>query len=89
MEDYDTFFESVKQTFDDFSKRMNEDQMIWIPADSSSYALYSLVQDKNRIVDKLSPISMLKAVKNPTEIQGMKDAQVCIYDYYYVTFFIV
>ena len=41
----------------------------------SSYALYSMVPKKRR-VSILSPLQLLKAVKNETETQGMKNAHV-------------
>lgn len=46
---------------------------IWI-SDKSSCAMASLVPKHNRVTG-LSPIQMLKAVKNETELQGMRNAQ--------------
>lgn len=46
----------------------------WV-SDRSSQALASLFKDHQRLT-ALTPIAALKAVKNPTEIQGMKEAHV-------------
>ena len=46
-------------------------------SNKSSYDLTSLVP-KQRRVSGLSPIQMLKAVKNEIELQGMRNAQVCL-----------
>ena len=42
----------------------------------SSYALCCLVP-KARRVSALSPLQLLKAVKNDTEAQGMRNSHVC------------
>ncbi|XP_067122415.1 LOW QUALITY PROTEIN: uncharacterized protein [Centruroides vittatus] len=41
----------------------------------SSYAIYNLIPKEKRIV-KESPVLLMKTVKNPTEIQGMKNAHI-------------
>lgn len=51
----------------------NPQWKIWI-SNKSSYHLTSLVP-KERRVSGLSPIQMLKAIKNETELQGMRNAQ--------------
>lgn len=42
--------------------------------DSTNYALFSLIPDSVRIIRSASPICMLKAIKNETEIQGFRAA---------------
>lgn len=44
-------------------------------SDSSSYALVNLVPDGRR-VSEISPIQLMKAVKNNVEIEGMKRAHI-------------
>ncbi|XP_071447927.1 xaa-Pro aminopeptidase 1 [Hetaerina americana] len=47
---------------------------IWI-GNNSSYGLTALVPEKQRIVE-ITPIALMKAVKNPVEIQGLTNAHV-------------
>ena len=49
---------------------------VWVSG-QASHALCSLVPMPNR-KDALSPLQLLKAVKNETEIKGMKNAHVCV-----------
>jgi hypothetical protein len=55
----------------------HQDGKIWVSPDSS-YALSAIIPDKLR-VGELTPIPVMKAIKNPVEIQGMNFiAQLCL-----------
>lgn len=51
-----------------------QDGKIWVSPDSS-YALSAAIPDKLR-VGELTPIPVMKAIKNPVEIQGMINAHI-------------
>lgn len=44
--------------------------------DGSSHAVVSAIPSQNRVMASNSPASLMKAVKNPSEIKGMKEANV-------------
>lgn len=52
----------------------NIDGFVWF-SENSSYALTSLVPSKH-LLTELTPIALMKAVKNETEIKGMRNAHV-------------
>ena len=39
-----------------------------------NYAIVSYLDDTNRVIDKMNPTVLAKAMKNPTEIENMKEA---------------
>ena len=47
---------------------------VWL-SKLSNYALYSLVPE-DRIFDDVSPVQLMKLIKNPTEIKGMKNCHI-------------
>jgi Xaa-Pro aminopeptidase len=47
----------------------------WIDPNYTNYAIYQSLGASKKI-EKQSPIQMLKAVKNPVEIQGVKNAHI-------------
>ncbi|MPC27249.1 Xaa-Pro aminopeptidase 2 [Portunus trituberculatus] len=47
----------------------------WSYSDGASYAIYSAVPEDKRLV-AVSPVLLMKARKNPTEVQGMKASHV-------------
>ncbi|XP_022902257.1 xaa-Pro aminopeptidase ApepP [Onthophagus taurus] len=47
---------------------------VWF-SEQASYALTSLIPTKN-LLTELTPISTMKAIKNPVEIEGMKNAHI-------------
>ena len=53
-----------------------EEGKVWVSG-QASHALCSLVPTSRR-KDALSPLQLLKAIKNKTEIKGMKNAHVCV-----------
>ncbi|KRT78593.1 Peptidase [Oryctes borbonicus] len=52
----------------------NMEGFAWF-SENSAYALTNLVQSKH-LLTEITPIALMKAVKNPTEIRGMKNAHV-------------
>lgn len=52
----------------------NVDGHIWL-SETASYSLTSLVPHKNLLID-ISPIELMKAVKNEVEIRGMRNAHI-------------
>ncbi|CAL1270903.1 unnamed protein product [Larinioides sclopetarius] len=66
--------EDYGHAFGDMIKVIPESGKILVSS-SSSYAVVNLVPEKYRIIDsEPSPIALLKVVKNPVEIKGMKNA---------------
>lgn len=53
----------------------NIDGYIWF-AEYSSFALISLVPIKNRLLTDITPICVMKAIKNPVERQGMRNCHI-------------
>ena len=90
---YEQFYNRLKVVLDEFSKTIDsgdELSQIWIPGNSSNFAIHSSVDDERRRLDKISPVTSLKNIKNSVEIFGMKLAQVnvhvCVlYKSYYST----
>ncbi|CDS41028.1 xaa pro aminopeptidase [Echinococcus multilocularis] len=61
--------------YEEFSSWLNSNSAwrsgrVWLPS-SSSYMIASAVPEKQRLFD-ISPLSSLKAVKNPREVEGMR-----------------
>lgn len=50
---------------------MAPQEKVWI-SEYSNYALVSLVPKKS-LVSEITPVNVMKAVKNPVEIQGNKN----------------
>ncbi|CAH1183392.1 unnamed protein product [Phaedon cochleariae] len=48
---------------------------IWF-AENSSYALINIIPKENRLLTNNTPVSLMKAVKNPVEIQGMRNCHI-------------
>ncbi|XP_050307615.1 xaa-Pro aminopeptidase 1 [Anthonomus grandis grandis] len=51
------------------------DQFVWF-SEFSSYALTSIIPKKHLLLTSTTPIELMKAVKNPTEAQGMRNAHI-------------
>lgn len=66
-EDIHTFLKQLAST-------CKEDERIWI-SNNSSYAIHSNCEEVNKHT-ALTPISLMKAIKNDVEIQGMKTAHI-------------
>ncbi|XP_055925611.1 xaa-Pro aminopeptidase ApepP-like isoform X4 [Argiope bruennichi] len=66
--------EDYVNAFEDMKKVMPESGKILISS-SSSYAVANLVPEENRIINvEPSPVALMKVIKNPVEIKGMKNA---------------
>ena len=65
-------------SYDDFLAEVGKlkDERVLTDLRDLNYAVYNAVVDKNTIVDALSPISLMKIVKNETELQGFRDCHV-------------
>ncbi|MCI8864636.1 MAG: aminopeptidase P family protein [Lachnospiraceae bacterium] len=51
-------------------------ERIWMEKAKANYAIFRYMEDNNRIIDRMNPTSMKKAVKNPVEIENMKAAHI-------------
>lgn len=48
---------------------------VWLDPTKCSYALYSTVEP-SRILEKLTPIAMAKSLKNPIELEGLRQCHI-------------
>ncbi len=55
-----------------FLKECAIDGRVWCAASDMSYLLYKLVKERAEIIDKDNPTELLKAVKNPTELENIR-----------------
>ncbi|KAJ8955577.1 hypothetical protein NQ318_001407 [Aromia moschata] len=53
----------------------NIDGYVWF-SESANYALTSLIPRKNLLMTDITPVQLMKAVKNPVEISGMHNAHI-------------
>ncbi|MCI7795706.1 MAG: aminopeptidase P family protein [Lachnospiraceae bacterium] len=58
--------------YDAVSKLCSE--VILLEPNKVNFALYSAIDDGNRLVEAMNPTSMMKAVKNPVEIENLRKA---------------
>lgn len=49
---------------------------VWIDGKKSNYALYSAISAHNQIVNRRSPLTQAKAVKNPVELENLRKAHI-------------
>lgn len=56
-------------------KAVNSDKTVWLDPQRTCYAVYSALMDKN-IVEEMNPSTLLKSVKNDTEIQHVRNVMV-------------
>lgn len=49
---------------------------VWIDGKKSNYALYSAINAHNQIVNRRSPLTQAKAVKNPVELENLRKAHI-------------
>ena len=55
-----------------FLKECAIDGRVWCAGSDMSYLLYKLVKERAEIIDKDNPTELLKAVKNPTELENIR-----------------
>ncbi len=67
-EEYDTVIEYLKEC--DMSGK------VWCSSADISYLLYKLVQNRAELIDKKNPTEQLKAVKNPVELEHIRDCYI-------------
>jgi len=65
-----------EQVFSDIQKLSQKPQKIWLDPIKGSFALFHSVVDKSLIVEKFSPITYEKALKNPVELEGIRQAHI-------------
>ncbi len=49
-------------------------QKVLLETGKINYAIYESIDDSNKIIDKMNPTAMAKAMKNPVEIENMRNA---------------
>lgn len=52
------------------------DGKVWCSCADISYMLYKLVQDRTELVDKKNPTELMKAVKNPVELEHIRECYI-------------
>uniref|UniRef100_A0A915I2C5 Uncharacterized protein n=1 Tax=Romanomermis culicivorax TaxID=13658 RepID=A0A915I2C5_ROMCU len=83
---YNDFYSNLTSIIDRFlsqendnstsNKNTTENTLIWTPSNSANFAIWAMVKNESRRCDKMSPVQMLKAIKNPTELAGITNAQI-------------
>ncbi|XP_018573804.1 xaa-Pro aminopeptidase 1 [Anoplophora glabripennis] len=69
IEPYDKIEEKLKNLVN------NLDGTIWF-SEATNYALISLIPKKNLLLTNITPIQLMKAIKNSVEINGMRNAHI-------------
>lgn len=59
-----------------YLKRCEIDGKVWCSCADISYMLYKLVQDRTELVDKKNPTELMKAVKNPVELEHIRECYI-------------
>lgn len=65
VEDYNSIYDAVGAV---------RDQKILLEPKKLNYALYSSVHASNTVIEAMNPTSVMKAVKNPVEVQNLRKA---------------
>lgn len=65
VENYNDIYEAVGKV---------RDQKILLEPNKLNYALYSSVDASNTVIEAMNPTSMMKAVKNPVEVENLRKA---------------
>jgi Xaa-Pro aminopeptidase len=65
--DYSTFFPFIKTI---------QQKTIWLDFSKTNYETYKILKTKNHFLNETSPISILKAIKNKTEIKNVRKAMI-------------
>ena len=61
--------------YDSLEKHLTPADNVWIETGKTNYAIYSLLSEQRKnIIDSPSPVALLKAVRNETEIAGIHNA---------------
>lgn len=59
-----------------YLKSSEIDGKVWCSCADVSYMLYKLVQDRTELVDKKNPTELMKAVKNPVELEHIRECYI-------------
>jgi Xaa-Pro aminopeptidase len=62
--------------FDDLKSFASEKKKIWLDAARSCVALFNAVGDSSLVLEKGSPITLPKALKNEVELEGLRQAHI-------------
>lgn len=68
LEEYDTFYDRLNSLIDG--------SRLLIDGDNANYFIMKNIPDTTFVVDKPSPVIMMKAVKNETELENLKKAHI-------------
>ncbi len=63
-------YHSIAETL----SHLEQEKTIILDPQKTNYHLYRLLSSQLKIMESMSPVAFLKAIKNPIEIQNMKDA---------------
>lgn len=64
---YEEIYDMVKEL---------SDETILLEKGCTNYAIYSLIDNSNTVINKMNPTVLRKAIKNPVEVENMKKAHV-------------
>ncbi|XP_060520725.1 xaa-Pro aminopeptidase 1 isoform X2 [Cylas formicarius] len=67
-------YDSIENHLKDLAGSLDRG-FVWF-SDSSSYALTSIVPKKHLLLTDTTPVELMKAIKNPVEVRGMRNAHV-------------
>ncbi len=65
--DYFAIYEDLRQL---------SDRVVLVDFDKVNYTAYHIIKDKNQLIDVVNPTTLLKAVKNETECNHMREAHI-------------
>lgn len=60
----------------EFAKRYDEGDSILLSADTVNFALYGILAEKAIIIDEPNPEMLKKAIKNPVEVENLRQAHI-------------
>ncbi|XP_066251051.1 xaa-Pro aminopeptidase 1 [Euwallacea similis] len=66
-------YEKIEEALKELSVNLNG--FVWF-SEFSSYALTNIIPKKHLLLTDTTPVQLMKAVKNPTEVKGMKNAHI-------------
>ncbi|MBQ7796802.1 MAG: aminopeptidase P family protein [Lachnospiraceae bacterium] len=67
VEEYDKIYEAVAEV---------RNEKILLEPDKVNFALYSSVDASNTVIEAMNPTSMMKAVKNPVEVENLRKCHI-------------
>ncbi|KAI5707049.1 hypothetical protein M8J75_013908 [Diaphorina citri] len=67
-------YDAIQSFLSELVSKLGANEKVWI-SEYSNYALVSLVPKKS-LVSEITPVNLMKAVKNPVEVQGMINSHI-------------